>query len=60
MEELENAQHAMKVLHLEAKEIKEVQVDDAMHQNIYFKKTQKTDPKYPRNYGQIKKKPLGE
>lgn len=60
MEELENAQHAMDVLHLELLETKEVQVDEAIHQNIYFKKTQKTDPKYPRNYGQIKKKPLGE
>lgn len=59
-EELVNAQKAMDVLHLNYIETKEVQIADALHQNMYFKKVKKTDPKYPRNYGQIKKKPLGE
>ena len=59
-EELQNASKALDVLSLEHRETKEVDVYGAKHQNMYFKKNKKTDLKYPRHYGQIKKKPLGE
>ena len=59
-EELTSASKALDVLSLEYIETKEVEVYGAKHQNMYFKKNKKTDEKYPRHYGQIKKKPLGE
>lgn len=59
-QELMQAQKAMELLGLEYTGSKEVWVMDAAHQNLYFQKKKKTDPKYPRNFGQIKKKPLGE
>lgn len=59
-EELQNAQQALKLLACEYVETKEVPIEDAVHQNIYIRKMKKTSPEYPRNFGQIKKKPLGE
>lgn len=59
-EELEKAQEAMSVLGLEQPTVEKVQVEDAQHINFYFKKSKKTPKKYPRVYGQIKKRPLGE
>ncbi len=59
-QELENASVAMETLSVSLKEQKEVKIEDAVHVNFYFEKMRATSKKYPRNYGQIKKKPLGE
>ena len=50
----------METLHVILKEEKTVRVADANHVNLYFEKMKPTSKKYPRVYGQIKKKPLGE
>ena len=59
MEELEQAQKAISVLGvvLESEETCIIE-DDATRINLYLKKVKNTPPKYPRAYGQIKKKPL--
>jgi 16S rRNA (guanine527-N7)-methyltransferase len=59
LDELEDAKHAMETLHLTLKEIqKEVLPDAGIRYNIVMKKTRETPKGYPRNYSQIKKKPL--
>ena len=59
MEELDNAKHAMEVLGLKVKEIqKEVLPGAGIRYNIVMQKTKETPEGYPRNYSQIKKKPL--
>ena len=57
--ELEEAKKAMEVLGLQFDRSETLQIEDAQHINLYFTKKKKTSLKYPRNYGQIKKKPLG-
>ena len=56
-EEVE-ARHAMKVLGMELAEIEHYSLPSGDRTNLIYRKVRKTDPKYPRNYGQIKKKPL--
>lgn len=58
--EVEKANVAMETLHVILKDEKTVRVADANHVNLYFEKMKPTSKKYPRVYGQIKKKPLGE
>lgn len=58
-EELEEAKHALKTLHCTLVSADPVRLPSAGDRyNLIFKKTQTTDPKYPRAYAQIKKKPL--
>ena len=59
LEELEEAKKAMELLGLQFDRSETIQIEDAQHINLYFTKKKKTSLKYPRNYGQIKKKPLG-
>ena len=58
--EVNNAKVAMETLNVILKDEKIVHVADADHVNLYFEKMKPTSKKYPRVYGQIKKKPLGE
>ncbi len=59
MEELQESVHAMEVLRLERKEIqKEVLPSAGLRYNIVLRKTGETPKGYPRNFAQIKKKPL--
>ncbi|NLY62708.1 MAG: 16S rRNA (guanine(527)-N(7))-methyltransferase RsmG [Erysipelothrix sp.] len=57
-EELKESQNALKELSCLVKEIYTIDLDDALRSIILIEKTKKTKLKYPRNYGQIKKKPL--
>lgn len=59
-EELENAQVAIETLGLEFEREELFESEEATRMNFYFKKVKNTPKKYPRAYGQIKKKPLGE
>lgn len=59
LEELEEAKKALEVLGLQFDQSETLQIEGAQHINLYFTKKKKTSLKYPRNYGQIKKKPLG-
>lgn len=59
MEELKEAQKALDVLDLKFEKKEIAQIEEAEHINLYFSKKKKTSLKYPRNYGQIKKKPIG-
>ena len=59
LEELQEAQNAMKVLHLSLVEAQNITLPSAGQRvNLIFKKEVKTEAKYPRAYAQIKKKPL--
>lgn len=58
-EELLEAKQAIEVLGMSLEKEDETSVDDATRINLYFKKKKHTPQKYPRAYGQIKKKPLG-
>lgn len=53
-EELEEAKNALSICNMEL--IKQTNVEPSI--NYYFKKSKRISSKYPRNYGQIKKKPL--
>ncbi|HZJ89820.1 MAG TPA: 16S rRNA (guanine(527)-N(7))-methyltransferase RsmG [Bacilli bacterium] len=59
-EELEAAKHALNVLNLTVVEQKKHQLitDKATRINFKIIKTKRSNSKYPRNYGQIKKNPL--
>lgn len=59
-EELKNAKAALRILHGSLDRETTVTVDGAEHVNFYIKKEKHTPMKYPRMYGKIKKKPLGE
>lgn len=59
-EEETNAKNALNILSMERIHVDEfyLPTNKETRINLYYKKTKKTDKKYPRNYGQIKKKPL--
>ena len=58
-EELINAQKAIDTLGVELIDEEKFMIEeDATRINLYFKKVKHTPNKYPRAYGQIKKKPL--
>jgi 16S rRNA (guanine527-N7)-methyltransferase len=59
-EELKNAQKGIETLGLSLKERTASTIDQASRLNFYFDKIKNTPKAYPRNYGQIKKKPLEE
>ena len=59
-EELKKAQEALATLGVCYESEQTVQVEDAMHLVFYLKKRKACPKKYPRNFGQIKKKPIGE
>lgn len=59
-EELKNAQKAMDTLGVSYDHEECVQVEQAQHIIFYLRKEKACPKKYPRNFGQIKKKPLGE
>lgn len=59
-EELTNASFALSKLGLQLDQEIHVPVLEADHVSLVFEKKQKTPSQYPRAYGQIKKKPLGE
>ncbi|MDD7280579.1 16S rRNA (guanine(527)-N(7))-methyltransferase RsmG [Floccifex sp.] len=60
-QELEEAQKAVSILSLDLEKEEIFHLDDeATRMNFYFRKKKSTPLKYPRAYGQIKKKPLGE
>ena len=59
LEELHEAQSALKALHLEAPQLDHIELPNAgAHINLIFKKTQATPKQYPRSYAAIKKKAL--
>ena len=58
-EEALQAEHACKVLGTEQELLQNCQLHGGDTRiNLYYRKTAKTPPQYPRNYAQIKKKPL--
>ncbi|WOO88969.1 16S rRNA (guanine(527)-N(7))-methyltransferase RsmG [Mollicutes bacterium LVI A0078] len=59
-EELEEAKNAISKLGLEQtmSEKLVLPIEESVRYNVYLKKVAKTPAKYPRNFGQIKKKPL--
>ena len=59
-EELLEASNALKKLNLSIDKIQKVNLltDNDERINIFLKLDQKIDAKYPRNFSQIKKKPL--
>lgn len=60
-QELEEAKEAISILNLELEKEEVFHLDDeAMRMNFYFRKKKNTPKKFPRAYGQIKKKPLGD
>lgn len=59
-EELKNASFALDKLGLKLAQEINVPVLGADHVSLVFEKVHKTPNQYPRAYGQIKKKPLGE
>lgn len=58
-EEFAEAQEAMRVLGIECIKEETFDVGPAKRINYYFKKVRSTPKKYPRVYGQIKKRPIG-
>ena len=59
-EELENAKKAIKILGGKIQKVEEIYIPrtDIKRKNIIIEKQEKTNKKYPRNPGKIKKKPL--
>lgn len=57
-EELDASENALKTLKAEVETVYTTELDGAERAIIMIKKTAKTSSKYPRNYGQIKKRPL--
>lgn len=57
-EELKESANALKELSSSIEEIYTIDLEDALRSIILIKKNKATKNKYPRNYGQIKKKPL--
>ena len=59
-EEINESQNALKELNCHVEKVKEsfLPSEKDVRGNIFFKKDQKTSKKYPRNFSQIKKRPL--
>lgn len=59
-EEEINAKNALSILNMERVHVEEffLPTNKETRINLYYKKNKSTDKKYPRNFGQIKKKPL--
>lgn len=57
-EELNASKNALKILKGEVVDVYTTELDEADRAIILIKKTGKISSKYPRNYGQIKKRPL--
>jgi 16S rRNA (guanine527-N7)-methyltransferase len=59
-EEINQSKNAFKELNLEVSKVKEGKLpsENDIRGNIFIKKINRTPNKYPRNYGQIKKRPL--
>lgn len=57
-EELEDAQNALATLKSKVENIYEDELDGAVRASIFIRKLENTPSKYPRNYSQIKQKPL--
>ena len=59
-EEINQSQNALKELNSQVEKVKEntLPSESDVRGNIFIKKLAKTNLKYPRNYGQIKKRPL--
>ncbi len=58
LEELEQAAPALDALKTKVERIEKFELEEGNRINLFFKKTGKTPSQYPRNYSQIKKKPL--
>lgn len=60
VDELLEAKNAIEKLGLEVKENEKLilPIENSTRYNVYFQKIKETPSKYPRNFGQIKKKPL--
>ena len=58
MEELEEAQKAIKILGLKLEEVREFPVDGTAHTVIVLKKISPTPAKFPRRFAKIKQAPL--
>ena len=58
-EEAADSQHAMKELGAVQESSQETSLENGDHRvNLFYRKANETPSRYPRNYGQIKKKPL--
>jgi 16S rRNA (guanine527-N7)-methyltransferase len=59
-EEIEQSSNAFKELNLKVEKVKESRLpsENDVRGNVFIKKVNRTPNKYPRNYGQIKKRPL--
>lgn len=57
-QELQQSQNALKLLSCVANDTIQYSIKDNTRQLLFFKKLAATQEKYPRNYSQIKKKPL--
>ena len=57
-QELQQSQNALKLLSCVTNDIIQYSIEDNTRQLLFFKKLAATPEKYPRNYSQIKKKPL--
>ena len=59
-EEVDESKRALELLDCKVDKVQDVKLltDDDSRQNIYVLKLKKTNNKYPRNYSQIKNKPL--
>ena len=58
--EVNESKRALELLDCKVNKVQDVKLltDDDSRQNIYVLKLKKTNNKYPRNYSQIKNKPL--
>lgn len=59
LEELAEAEKAVGILGLKQPQVEKLEEEEGTRINLYFEKEKPTSARYPRNYGQIKKKPLG-
>ena len=58
IEEVKEAERAIKILGGEIKEVKEYTLEDAKRALVVVKKVKNTDKKYPRGQGKERKNPL--
>lgn len=57
-EELEEAEHAIRILGGKAERIAEYQIGDAVHRVVVVRKVKETPKQYPRRFAKIKQQPL--